>query len=76
MGLNSALHSGQIYVLDIIAIYSTTNKATTGITIKYHGTSIVVVNQFTLQEHKNSVEQIRVKESNTFFIISPPFSLL
>ena len=57
----------------MIAIYNTTNKAMTGIAIKYHGTSIVVVNQLTLQEHKNSVEQKIIKESNTFFINSPPF---
>ena len=57
----------------MIAIYNTTNKTKTGIAIKYHGTSIVVVNQFTLQEHKNSVEQKTIKESNTFFINSPPF---
>ncbi len=58
-----------MYVFDIIARYKEINITVIGIAIKYHGTSIVVVNQLILQEHKMVVEQKRINESNIFFII-------
>ena len=73
LGLNSVLHFGQTYVFDTIITYKTINKTNTGTAIKYQGTSKWLPNQFTWQDESIRVEISKNKETNTFFIIAPPF---
>ena len=73
LGLNSVLHFGQTYVFDIIMTYKMTNRINTGIAIKYHGTSKWLPNQLTWQEDSIRAEISKSKETNIFFISSPPF---
>ena len=73
LGLNSVLHLGQTYVFDTIITYKTINKTNTGTAIKYQGTSKWLPNQFAWQDESIRVEISKNKETNTFFIIAPPF---
>ena len=50
-----------------------TNRINTGIAIKYHGRSKWLPNQLTWQEDSIRVEISKNTETNTFFIIAPPF---
>ena len=71
--MNSVLHLGQTYVLEIITRYKAINRTNTGTTIKYHGTSRWLPNQLTRQEVSKRAEESKSKEKNAFFIITPPF---
>ena len=53
-------------------IYPKTNINKMGIATKYHGKSIVLPNQLTVQDERDNVTANITKSKNAFFILPPP----
>ncbi len=60
-------------VVDINKTYEIIKINTTGMATKYHGTSTVLPNQFTVQEVKDRVTVVKIEKKIAFFTFPPPF---